>query len=326
MNTVYNFDMFFPKITVEDDPNNENHKTFIINPLESGFGITLGNALRRISLSSLPGGGVKKIIIKGVNHEYDVIPSAKEDVTQVILALKNLAFKIDAEQDAEFKLTLSSNKKGELLAKDIVVPNEIEIKNPDLKIVTLSEDKEFSMEIFVQKGRGYSLADENRDKEKKAREIYVDSIYTPVEKFAYHVEDTRVGDKTNFDKLVIDIMTNGMLAPEDVLSYSGHILKEHALLIENLEETLTISKVFNEETMKAVEEESVEVHEPKTSIESLDISNRAYNGLKRAGINNIEELIQKSKKEILTLDNIGMKTVEEIEKQLEELGFKFKDE
>ncbi len=323
MSKAYNFDMVFPKVVVENGEN-ENHKRFILEPLENGFGITIGNVLRRIALSSLPGGAVKKINIKGVNHEYDVIPGAIEDVTSVILALKELYFKIE-EQDEDYVLTISVNKKGEILASDINCPEGVEIINKDKKIVTLSEKIEFNMEIVVSKGIGYKLADENRGKEKKSQEIFIDSIFTPVTKFAYHVEDTRVGDKTNYDKLILDIWTNGMLTPEEVLTYSAHILKEHTLLIENLEDTIALSNVFNKEVeIKEVEEESEE--EEYTSIEALDISNRAYNGLKRANINTIEELVQKNKKEIGTLDNIGAKTIDEIETQLEDLGFKFKDE
>ncbi len=323
MSKAYNFDMVFPKVAVENGEN-ENHKRFILEPLENGFGITIGNVLRRIALSSLPGGAVKKINIKGVNHEYDVIPGAIEDVTSVILALKELYFRID-EQDKDYVLTISVNKKGEILASDIECPQGVEIINEDKKILTLSEKTDFNMEIVVSKGIGYKLADENRGKEKKSQEIFIDSIFTPVTKFAYHVEDTRVGDKTNYDKLILDIWTNGMLTPEEVLSYSAHILKEHTLLIENLEDTIALSNVFNKEVeVKEVEEETEE--EEYTSIEALDISNRAYNGLKRANINTIEELVQKNKKEIGTLDNIGAKTIDEIETQLEDLGFKFKDE
>ncbi len=323
MSKAYNFDMVFPKVVVENGEN-ENHKRFILEPLENGFGITIGNVLRRIALSSLPGGAVKKINIKGVNHEYDVIPGAIEDVTSVILALKELYFRID-EQDKDYVLTISVNKKGEILASDIECPQGVEIINKDKRILTLSEKVDFNMEIIVSKGIGYKLADENRGKEKKSQEIFIDSIFTPVTKFAYQVEDTRVGDKTNYDKLILDIWTNGMLTPEEVLSYSAHILKEHTLLIENLEDTIALSNVFNQEVeVKEVEEEIEE--DEYTSIEALDISNRAYNGLKRANINTIEELVQKNKKEIGTLDNIGAKTIDEIETQLEDLGFKFKDE
>lgn len=323
---VYDFNMNFPKIQIIDDKNDNFHKTFILDPLERGFGLTIGNALRRISLSSLPGGAVKSFSIKGVKHEYDVIENAIEDVTSVILPLKELKLKI-SEQDKEFKLTIDVNKKGEIKAEDFEIPAEVEIINPDLKILTLSEKTDFSMEVIVLKGRGYVLADENRGKEKKSGIIFVDSIFTPVTKFAYHVEDTRVGDKTNFDKLIVDIWTNGMLKPEEIISYSAHILKEHAQLIEDLENTIKISEIFNTNIsgeFNVIEEQ--EPSEEKISIEALDISNRAYNGLKRANINTIEELTQKTKKEIGTLDNIGLKTVEEIESQLHDLGFSFKDE
>lgn len=326
MQSIYNFNLNFPKIAIEDDAKDPFHKTFILDPLENGFGLTIGNALRRIALSSLPGGAVKKLKIKGVNHEYDNIPNAVEDVTNVILALKDLKLRI-SKQAEDFTLTINKTHEGEVYARDFVCPPEVEIINPDLKILTLSKKTDFEMEITVAKGCGYALAEDNRGKEKKSEEIFIDSIYTPVTKFAYRVEDTRVGDKTNFDKLVIDIWTNGMLTPEETISYSAHILKEHALLLEDLEESLKISEIFNRSVVKRIEEEQMESkEEDKTSIEALDISNRAYNGLKRANINTIEELVKKTKKEIGTLDNIGAKTVDEIESQLQDLGFAFKTE
>ncbi len=324
MNSVYNFNMVFPKVKVNEVNENPNHKQFEIDPLESGFGITVGNALRRIALSSLPGGAVKQISIKGVSHEFDVLDAIVEDITTVVLAVKNLRLRIE-EQDQDYVLTLKTNKAGTITAGDIEVPAGVEVINKDLKIATLNEGHEFEMELIADKGLGYVLADTNRGKEKQARLIFVDSIYTPVSRFAFHVEDTRVGDKTNYDKLIIDIETNGTISPEEAISYSGHIMKEHMLLMENLEETIEQSKVFQEQKM-IVENEAVVVDKKEeTSIETLDISNRAYNGLKRANINTIEELCSKSKKEISSLDNIGAKTVDEIEQQLIELGYNFKN-
>ncbi|MGL5021086.1 MAG: DNA-directed RNA polymerase subunit alpha [Mycoplasmatales bacterium] len=319
--SIYNFNMIFPKVKVLDDQNDPNHKQFQIDPLESGFGITVGNALRRISLSSLPGGAVKQISIKGVSHEFDVLPTIIEDITTVVLAVKDLKLCID-NQDEDYILTLRANKAGILTAADIECPAGVEIVNKECKIVTLAEDKEFYMEFVASKGLGYVLAENNRGKEKKANVIYIDSIYTPVTKFSYTVEDTRVGDKTNFDKLILDIYTNGTITPEEALSYSSHIMKEHMFILENIEETIERSKVFQETRVEIPE--ILDVPNEVTSIETLDISNRAYNGLKRAGINTIEELCEKSKKEISSLDNIGAKTVDEIEKQLEELGYSFK--
>lgn len=324
MNT-YDFNIVFPSVKIIDDENNPHRKQFVIEPLENGFGITVGNALRRIALSTLPGGAVKKIKIAGVAHEFDSIKGARDEVTNVVLAVKDLNVRID-NQDDEVTLNLKGNKKGDLLAGDIICPEGVEIINKDLRIVTLTEDVDFEMEIVVAKGRGYVLAEENRNKEKKANEIYVDSIFTPVERFSYEVTDTRVGDKTNYDKLIIDIETNGMLTPEEAISYSAHIMKEHTLLLENLEETINKSIVFNEAAQAALVEETQENQEEETSIETLDISNRAYNGLKRANINTIEELAKHSKKEISGLDNIGSKTVDEIEQQLTDLGIKFRDE
>lgn len=322
---AYDFDIVFPKVKVIDDESNSLKKTFEIEPLESGFGITVGNALRRIALSTLPGGAVKTIRIKGIAHEFDVIKNAHEDVTSIVLAVKNLNLRIQ-EQGKDFTLTLKGNKKGELTAADIDCPVEVEIVNKDLKIVTLTEDSDFSMELVVSKGRGYVLAEQNRDKEKKSGEIFVDSIYTPVVKFSYEVTDTRVGDKTNYDKLIIQLETNGMLTPEEALSYSANIMREHMSILENLEDTLRFSEIFDKSMPEALQiVESVDDRD-HTSIETLDISNRAYNGLKRANINTIEELTQRTKKEISTLDNIGAKTVDEIESQLRDLGMMFRNE
>lgn len=323
MDTVYDFNMVFPKVKVVEDSNNPNEKIFHIDPLESGFGITVGNALRRIALSSLPGGAVKYIQIKGVRHEFDVLPTIVEDITSVVLAVKELKLRLD-QQDEDYKLILRSNKAGVLTAGDIEAPAGVEVINKDLVICTLAEDKEFEMELVASKGLGYVLAEQNRGTEKAANIIFVDSIFTPVTKFSYYVEDTRVGDRTNYDKLILEIHTNGMLSPEEALSYSSHIMKEHMLLLENLEDTIEKSKVFVEQKLVFEGETAHSEELTETSIETLDISNRAYNGLKRANINTIEELCLKSKKEISSLDNIGAKTVDEIEKQLEELGYSFK--
>ncbi len=316
--------MVFPKVKVIDDPNNEFHKTFEIEPLEKGFGLTIGNALRRIGLSSLPGGAVKQISIKGVAHEYDVFPVIVEDITTVVLSIKDLHLKID-EQDQDYVLTLRGNKAGVLTAADIECPAGVEVTNPDLKIVTLASDSEFYMELIASKGLGYVLAETHRGKEKKANTIFVDSSYTPVSNIHYAVEDTRVGDMTNFDKLVLDITTNGTVSPEDAFIYSSHILKDHMNIFENLDTSIDESQVFQDPNVTSTSSlEDEESESVTTSIEILEISNRAYNGLKRANINTIEELCTKSKKEISSLDNIGAKTVDEIEKQLEELGYSLK--
>lgn len=323
MNSIYDFDLIFPQIEVIEDTENQFHNTFEISPLQSGYGVTLGNALRRVALSSLPGSAIKQISIKGVSHEFDVLSTIVEDITSIVLAVKNIALRIDpAYQNEEFVLTLEGNATGSLTAGDIICPMGVEIINKDLHLVTLAEDAPFYMELVAVTGTGYILSDENRGKEKKANVIYVDSIFTPVSLFSYSVTDTRVGDKTNYDKLTIDIHTNGMLTPKEALSYASHIMKEHMYILENIDETIEKSRVFTE--FKLVSDFEEEPSKEQTSIETLDVSNRAYNGLKRAKINTIEELCAKSKKEIAALDNIGAKTVDEIEKQLEELGFKFK--
>lgn len=317
MKYSYDFNLISPEIISETTENKYQQK-YIIGPLENGFAITLGNALRRIALSSLPGGAVKKIQIKGVSNEFDVLDTIVEDVTSIVLAVKELNLKID-KQDEDFVLILEKNKKGEILAKDIKCPAGVEIINKDLKIATLVKDEPFYMELTASKGIGYILAEENAGKDKQPNVIYIDSIYTPVKKFSYTREDRLHGDKTNYDNLIIEITTNGTITPNEALSYSAHIMKEHMNLIENLEDILD-SKVFEEN----VEVEEVIVDEEikeETPIETLDISNRAYNGLKKAGINSLEQLAQKSKKEIASVENIGAKTVDEIQAQLVELGY-----
>lgn len=320
----YDFNIVFPKITIAEEIS-KFHKVFSIDPLESGYGITVGNALRRIALSTLPGGAAKKIKIKGVAHEFDIIKGALEDVTTVVLTIKDLKVKID-KQDEDFTLELKASKKGELTAGDLICPAGVEVINKDLKIVTLTEDVDFQMEVVVNKGRGYVLSEENRAKDKRATEIYIDSIYTPVEKFSYEVKDTRVGDKTNYDKLLLTIETNGMLTPEEALSMSAQIMMGHMDIFANIEESIKQSNIFLQ-NIKA-QSEKIEIIEEKeeTSIETLDISNRAYNGLKRANIDTIEQLAAKSKREISNLENIGAKTVDEIEQQLEDLGLRFKQD
>ncbi len=321
MKYTYDFDLALPSINIIDDKA-KFKKKFEIKPLENGFGITIGNALRRIALSSLPGGAITKIQIKGVNHEFDVLDTIVEDITSVVLAVKQLQVKID-EQNTDFTIVLEADQKGQLKAKDIKCPAGVEIINKDLVICTLAQDKPFYMELTAKKGIGYKLADENRNKDKKANIIYVDSIYTPVRSFSYHVEDTRVGDITNYDRLIIEIETNETITPEEALSYSAHIMKDHMSLLENIDDIIESSRVFKEVT-RQIEEEIDDESEDLNAIETLDISNRAYNGLKKAGINTIEDLCRKTKKEIAAVDNIGSKTVEEIQKQLQELGYVLK--
>ncbi|MGL4589097.1 MAG: DNA-directed RNA polymerase subunit alpha [Mycoplasmatales bacterium] len=325
MENKYNFDIVFPKIKVIDDARDMFHKTFEIEPLESGFGITVGNALRRIALSTLPGGAVTKINIKDIAHEFARIDNAVEDITTIVLSVKDLKVRIDDSQDEEYKLILRGNKQGELLAGDIECPPGVEVINKELKIVTLSSSTPFEMELTVTKGRGYVPAEENRGKEKKSGEIYVDSIFTPISKFTYSVSDTRVGDKTNYDKLTVDIWTNGMVTPEEALSYSAFIMQSHMGLLVDIEDSIRRTQVFEEQKIETIVAPVSEDSE-ETSIETLDISNRAYNGLKRANINTIEDLCSRSKREISSLDNIGAKTVDEIENQLKEQGMSFRED
>lgn len=324
MGLDYNFNIAFPKIKETVDKNNENHSTFEIEPLENGFGITVGNALRRISLSTLPGSAISSISIKGASHEYAMIDNAVEDVTAVILAVKDIKIRMENSEEDQ-KLILKTDKSGDVTAGMIECPPGVEVINKDLKLLTLNNDEPFEMTLTARSGRGYVLAEENRGKEKKSGEIFVDSLFSPTEKFTYNVEDTRVGDKTNYDKLTLEVWTNGILTPKEVLVYSSHIMTSHLNLFVEIDQTISNSKVF-EEVEKTIISEIKDEGKDETSIETLDISNRAYNGLKRANINTIEDLCSKSKREISSIDNIGAKTVDEIESQLKEQGIGFKEE
>jgi DNA-directed RNA polymerase subunit alpha len=284
---------------------------FAIEPLERGFGHTLGNSMRRVLLSSLPGAAVTSVHIEGVQHEFSTVPGVKEDVTEIILNLKLMACKMYS--DGPKTLMIDLKGPAELKAGDIRVDDEVEIVNPDLHIATLNEDAHLQMQITLDRGRGYVSADKNKSASMPIGVIPIDSIFTPVTKVNYTVEDTRVGQTTDYDKLTLEIWTNGTLKPEEAISGAAKILIEHLEMFLGLtDQVIPIAMVQPEEDKK---DKVLEM-----TIEELDLSVRAYNCLKRAGINSVAELVQKNQDDMMKVRNLGRKSLEEVEQKLLGLG------
>ena len=300
-----------PKVDIVELSEDYRYGKFVIEPLERGYGITIGNALRRILLSSLPGVAVNAIKIDGVLHEFSTIPGVKEDVTEIILTLKELSATIDDEGSRTLKI--EAQGPCSITGADIICPPDVEILSKDLAIATLDDNAKLNMEIFVDKGRGYVSAEENKTENVPIGVLPVDSIYTPVEKVSYHVENTRVGQKTDYDKLVLEVWTNGSINPQEGISLAAKVLVEHLNLFIDLTEHVSSVEIM-------VEKE--EDHE--MTIEELDLSVRSYNCLKRAGINTVEELANKSEDDMMKVRNLGKKSLEEVIQKLEELGLGLK--
>ena len=294
----------------------ENYGKFALEPLERGFGITVGNSLRRVLLSSLPGVAVTSIKVDGVLHEFSTIPGVKEDVTELILTLKELSMKMDS--DGARTLKIEHTGEGVIKAGDIICPPDVEILNKDLHIATLSEDAKLYMEINVDKGRGYVSAENNKSDDMPIGVIPVDSIYTPVHKVSYFTENTRVGTRTDFERLVLEVWTDGSIGAQEGVSLGAKILVEHLNLFIDL--TYHLGEV---ELMVEKEEDKKEKALEMT-IEELDLSVRSYNCLKRAGINTVEELTEKTEDDMMKVRNLGKKSLEEVIQKLEELGFSLK--
>lgn len=284
---------------------------FVVEPLERGFGHTLGNSLRRVLLSSLPGVAVSAVHIDGVQHEFSTVPGVKEDVTEIILNLKSLA----ATMYCDGPKTVRIDVKGpcEVTAADIEVDDELDIIDPDMHIATLNEDAHLQMELTLEKGRGYVSADKNKNPSMPIGVIPVDSIFTPVRKVNYTVEDTRVGNATDYDKLVLEIWTNGTLKLEEAISGAAKILVEHLNQFVSLTDQVLpvdIKPDGQDENEAAL----------NMTIEELDLSVRAYNCLKRAGLNKVNELVQKSEEDMMKVRNLGRKSLEEVKQKLEAFG------
>lgn len=304
-----------PNITKIDE--NKDYGKFVIEPLERGYGTTLGNSLRRVLLASLPGAAVTSINIDGVLHEFDTVPGVREDVMQIILNIKGIAVKSYVEDEKIIELDVEGP--AEVTAGDILTDSDIEIVNPDHYLFTIGEGSSLKATMTVNSGRGYVPADENKKDNAPVGTLAVDSIYTPVTKVNYQVEPARVGSNDGFDKLTLEILTNGTIIPEDALGLSARILTEHLDLFTNLTE---IAK--STEVMKEADTESDDRILDRT-IEELDLSVRSYNCLKRAGINTVRDLTEKSEAEMMKVRNLGRKSLEEVKLKLIDLGLGLKD-
>jgi len=307
-----------PTIEITSDEGAESYGKFVIEPLERGYGTTLGNSLRRILLSSLPGSAVKSVKIDGIMHEFSTIPGVKEDVTEIVLNLKRLAVRVNS--DDEKTVIIDAKGPMEVTAKDIRVSADVEIFNDDLHIATVEENGSVYMEINLAKGRGYVTADQNKTETTPIGVIPVDSIYTPVTKVNYAVENTRVGQVTDYDKLALEIWTDGSISPVESVAMGARIMREHLNLFINLYDNAEdIADIMVEKS----EDQKARTLE-KMPIEELELSVRSFNCLKRANINTVENLINKSEDDMMNVRNLGRKSLEEIKQKLEELGLGLK--
>ncbi len=310
------FDFERPNIEVSEISEDKKYGKFVVEPLERGYGITLGNSLRRIMLSSLPGAAVSQVKIEGVLHEFSSIPGVKEDVTEIIMNIKSLAIRNNSETGEPKTAYIEFEGEGVVRASDIQADQDIEILNPDLVIATLSGGKESKlyMELTITKGRGYVSAEKNKSEDLPIGVIAIDSIYTPVERVNMSVTNTRVGQVTDFDKLTLDVYTNGTLAPDEAVSLAAKVLSEHLCLFIDLSENARTAEVMVEKE----DDEKEKVLE--MSIDELELSVRSYNCLKRAGINTVEELTNKTSEDMMKVRNLGRKSLEEVLQKLKELG------
>ena len=304
-----------PKIECVDVVDGREMK-FVVEPLERGFGTTIGNALRRILLSALPGAAPVSIKIEGVRHEFSSIPGVKEDVTEIILNIKGLAVKAHSDS-AEFRQVAKLRKStaGVVTAADIEHSSEIEILNPDMYICTLDEGAVLNMDITIGNGRGYVPAAANKDETQPIGYIPIDSIFTPVESASYTVESTRLGQNINYDKLTVNVSTNGTCTPREVISLAAKILEDHISLFVNLVDTMKDREIL-------ISQDDEKAHKKlEMSIEDLDLSVRSYNCLKRAGIHTVQDLTKKTEEEMLKVRNLGKKSLDEVIKKIRDLGF-----
>lgn len=297
-----------PKIECIESNDDNSYGKFSIEPLERGYGATLGNSLRRILLSSLPGAAVTSLKIDGVLHEFSTIPGVKEDVVEIILNLKGLSLKIDGEGPRT--IYIDARGQGEVTAGDIKSEGDVEIINKDMHIATLNEDAKLYMEINVDKGRGYVPAEKNKEQNPIIGVIPVDSIYTPVNRVNFSIEDTRVGQVTDYDRLTFEIWTDGTIKPEEALSLSAKILIEHLKLF------MTLTDHVSDVNIMVEKEEDKKEKVLDMTIEELDLSVRSYNCLKRAGINTVDELTQRTVEDMMKVRNLGKKSLEEVEHKL----------
>ncbi len=310
----------FEKPNIHKVEETDNYGKFVVEPLERGYGTTLGNSLRRVMLASLPGAAITSIQIDGVLHEFSTVQGVTEDVTQIILNLKQVALKIDSEDAKDLEIDVKGP--AEVTAADIQGDGDITILNSDLHIATVSEGAELHVKMTADKGRGYSSADDNKTRMEGLAigVLPIDSIYTPIERVNYTVENTRVGQSNDYDKLTLDVWTNGSLTPTEAISLAAKILNEHLMMFVNLTEEAMATQVM-------VERE--ETHQEKVldkTIEELDLSVRSYNCLKRADIQTVKDLTERTEADMMKVRNLGTKSLDEIKLKLAELGVGFRQE
>ena len=312
-------EMVKPGLERVDDKTNPQYAKFEVQPLERGYGTTLGNALRRVLLSSLPGAAPTSVKIDGVLHEFSTIPGVKEDVTEIILNIKRIIAKVYS--DGPKTVYIEATGAGEVLAKDIITDHEIDIINGDLHIATLGDKARLYMEIVFENGRGYVTSEKNKEKMQSVIGVIpVDSVYSPVDKVNYTVTNFRVGQITDYDKLSLEIFTDGTIAPEDALSLSSKIITEHMNLFTDLSDDIANTDIM------VVKEEEKKDKVLQTTIEELDLSVRSFNCLKRAGINTVADLVSKSEAEMMRVRNLGRKSLEEVVGKITSLGLEFSKE
>ena len=309
-----------PQYKVTEYDETSNYGKFELEPLEKGFGLTLGNALRRVMLSSLPGSAITSINIDGVDHEFQTITGIYEDVTAIVLNLKGIVIKNHSEE--EQVLTLSVDKEGVVTAADIDCPADVEIINKDQEICTIVKGGKLNMEMTVSNGRGYVRAEANKKLLKKAKigTIAIDSIYSPIERVNYEVEEARVGQSTNYDKLVMEIWTNGSMKAEEAIALASRILIEHLNILTDLNEIADITGIMAEK------EEDPKVKALETSIDDMEFSVRAYNCLKRSGINTMQDLVNRKESDMMKIRNLGKKSLKEVLDKVKAMGLSFKND
>ena len=305
-----------PKIEIADISEDKKYGKFVVEPLERGYGTTLGNSLRRIMLSSLPGSAVSQVKIDGVLHEFSSIPGVKEDVTEIIMNIKSLSIKNNSDSEEPKVAYIDFEGEGVVTAADIQCDPDVEILNPEVVIAHLNggADSKLYMELTITKGRGYVSADKNKNDELPIGVIAVDSIYTPVERVNLKVENTRVGQITDYDKLTLDVYTNGTLAPDEAVSLAAKVLSEHLSLFIDLSENAKSAEIM----VETEDDEKEKVLE--MNIDELELSVRSYNCLKRAGINTVEELCNRTSEDMMKVRKLGRKSLEEVLAKLKELG------
>lgn len=307
-----------PKIEVVEVNSDATYGKFVVEPLERGYGTTLGNSLRRILLSSLPGAAVTSVQIDGVLHEFSTIEGVVEDTTQIILNLKALSLKIHSDEVKY--LEIDAEGVGEVKAGDIRADSDVEVLNPDLHIATLEDDARLHIRMKANRGRGYVPADQNKDPDQPIGVVPIDSIYTPISRVNYQVENTRVGQVTNYDKLTLEVWTDGSIRPEEAVSLGAKIMTEHLNLFVGLTDEAKDAEIMVEK------EEDKKEKVLEMTIEELDLSVRSYNCLKRAGINTVQELTMKSEEDMMKVRNLGRKSLEEVQEKLAELGLSLRNE